>query len=167
VLPGGDGVGKSTSAVACAEAGLAVMADDVVAIELGARTAHTLYTSLKLRVPPVSPSGVEQHLDADGGRVWDNSQRDAGGALPPASAPIAAIGLPRLSDASESEPAPVGVAEAVRTLLVADQMRDGRLAQALDDWSALVEAVPVAQLRIGRDRSTIPPAIRSLRAAVA
>jgi hypothetical protein len=168
VLPGGDGVGKSTTAMACAEAGYAVLADDVVAVELGAPTAHTLYTTLKLRVPPVATDAVEQHLDPEGAPEWVVFQRDApAGKALVASAPIAAFGLPALHGALDTDQVPVSAPEAVRTLLAADQMRDGQLAEAFEAWSRLVERIPVARVRIGRDPTTIPPVIKALRGGAA
>jgi hypothetical protein len=167
-VPGGDGVlllgaggaGKSTTALACLEAGLAVAADDYCLLD-AAHRAHRLYAIGKLDArslallpglaalagPPRGPHG-KAHLDL-GGRYA-------------ASVPVRALVLPRVA-ARTGRPEPIRGAEVYRRLLASTlQQMPGRRTATLAALGGLVRARPAYELPVGPDLEAVAGRIAEL-----
>jgi hypothetical protein len=145
LLAGASGAGKSTTALAAAEAGLGYVGDDYCAVRLGA-TVHALYAVGKvdanglrrvpsLRVLPGGPTPDGKELVLPRGLTR--------------SAPLVSIVLPRVGPGGPLEPA--GRAEALRALATSILLLPRSTQDDLAALGALVRSLPAFRLPLGDD----------------
>jgi hypothetical protein len=169
LLPGPNGVGKSTAAAACVEAGLQYLADDGVAIESSERgpVGHCLYAVLKLDVGrvrsfPSLAAGAERYEDDGRDEVLIRVGETHPGAVL-ASARIAVIAFPRLSEDRASSIGLVERSGMLRQLVpTAMSAGAGSLRRDFALLAELAERVPAVSLQVGTDPATIPAAVERL-----
>ncbi len=169
LIAGPTGHGKSTSAAAALTAGFGVIGDDTVAVEAAGDgfVGHCIHATVKTRSSGsrLDPGLAAAAVPLEG--AWEGeSVLYLGEARPEAvvaSAPLAAILLPRLSDrrASTVEPMKPGAALSVLTG-EALSLEPGQIATGFERVVALVGAVPAFRLHVGRNAATIPIAISDL-----
>lgn len=175
LFPGMGGAGKSTSAVACLNAGFDYLGDDYIGVQArkdGAFVGHSLYNSTWLeryhmaRFPLLPPHAIH------GSHAWEDKSLVLLSQVFPnrlaRCAPIRALALPRVSNGSGTRFRPASKAEVLLALipnsLFTPIPRPGphgfqRLAQ-------LVDAVPRYWLELGRDLTQIPRRVEELLAEV-
>jgi hypothetical protein len=173
LLTGVGGSGKSTTTLACLEAGLDYAGDDYVAFELpaGAGEAprlHSLYSSAKVdhatleRFPALRPLTANAGSDDEKallllhpahGRHLASGQR------------IRAIVLPQVTGRRDTRVVEASPVAAVRALAPTTVFQLPRLdREAFARVVALSRAVPSYHLELGTDRSQIAPAVAGLLA---
>jgi hypothetical protein len=143
LLAGASGAGKSTTALAAAEAGLGFIADDYCAVTTDAPPrVHALCAVGKLEAPwpslrllPGGPTPDGKHLV-----VPDGLTRDA---------PLVSILLPRVGRGGPLEPA--SPAEALRALATSMLLLPRSTQEDLAVLGALVRALPAYRLPLGDD----------------
>jgi hypothetical protein len=168
VIAGKSGSGKSTTAVACLQAGLAYAGEDYCLLQAqpGPR-AYTVYCSAKLTsqslglLPAGLPAGArveEQAFDKEmflldgpyGEHIVD-------------SFPVVAVLLPRIVDRVEPALLPAGRAAALAGLAPSTLLQlPGDRSGAFRELAAVVEQVPAFTLELGRDPSLVAPLILAL-----
>jgi hypothetical protein len=167
LVAGPSGQGKSTTAAASLAAGLQLLGDDTVALEETGDgwLAHTVHATVKTRT-----AAAQLHAGAVAlGGAWEGESvlyvNEAQPEAVAASARVAAVLLPRLSDRPDSrvEPVKAGAALAVLTG-AALSLEPGEIAAGFERVSALAEAVPAFRLHVGREPGSIPRAIAPLLA---
>lgn len=153
LLAGPGGSGKSTTTLACLEAGLQVVGDDYAAVELvdGRALAWNLYASIKVGERDAGPGGRDDRKTLILGA-------DLPG-LPTEFVDLAAVLLPRVVGGPTSSLTGTGPADALRalapsTLLQAPYEERPSLGLLAD----LARLLPAHQLHLGADRGV--PAIR-------
>ncbi len=166
LIAGPSGQGKSTTAAASVAAGLGVLGDDTVAIEETAEgwIGHCIHATVKTRTgaarlaPELAKAASPLTGRWAGESVLYLNEVRPDSIVP--SANLAAILLPRLSDAPNSEVEPVTAGAALAVLTgTALSLQPGDVAAGFKQVSALAEDVPAFRLHVGRDSSTIPAAI--------
>ncbi len=176
LLPGGGGAGKSTSALACLDAGFDYLGDDYVGLQVrtnGCFVGHSLYNSTWLepdhmaRFPLLPPHGIHGKNPSEDKalvlltRVFPKRLAR--------STPIRVLALPRVAHASATRCRPASKVEALLALsptsLFALPFRPG--ARGFQRLSQLVERVPCHWLELGRDLTEIPHRVEELLAEVA
>jgi hypothetical protein len=169
LVAGPSGHGKSTTAAASISAGLGVLGDDTVSVEATGEgwIGHCLHATVKTRTDSAlaDPALVAAAVPLAG--RWRGESvlflNDARPEAVVASARVAAILLPRLSDLPTSEIEPVSAGRALSALTgEALSLEPGQVAAGFERVSALAEGVPAFRLHVGRDPATIPAAIRRL-----
>jgi GT2 family glycosyltransferase len=176
LITGKGGVGKSTTALLCLEAGLTYLGDDYVVVALDPLPcAYSLYGTAKLnqdqaaRLPGMLPLQTPMVGQPDQGEpekavfqlypAWAGSIR--------CSIPLRAILLPVISDQEATSFAAAGVYATQRSAAfttLSHLPRAGRRSQAF--ITRMCQALQSFELRLGRDLAAIPPAIRAFLAAV-
>jgi hypothetical protein len=171
LVAGGSGVGKSTCALVCLEAGFSYLGDDYVAFELarnGGVTGYSLYASSRICQdrPERLPSFA---LDAIPGRPPAEAKallllKHVPGAELLGSAPLRVLLLPRVAGISTTRVRRAGKAEAFRALIASSFLirvpsLDRRGVEVL---SALVDRVPAYHLDLGDDLKEIPVRVRDV-----
>ena len=172
VMPTGSG--KSTTAMACAAAGLGYLGDDyVLGGESGGRSrAHALYTTAKLTERSLDLLPALRAL-ADGSEAAEEKAviqlKDSPfGAQLMASAPIAAIVLPRIAGGQQTWWEPATASRALTALAPTTLFQlPGAGGAALARLARLVRSVPAVTLHLGQDMEGIAPALCAAVAAVA
>ena len=151
LLAGRSGAGKSTTALAAAEAGLGYVGDDYCAVELGdPPRVHALYAVGKvdaaglrrvpgLRVLPGGPTPDGKELVVPRGLTR--------------SAPLVSIVLPRVGRGAPL--APATSAEALSALATSILLLPRSTQADLDALGALVRALPAYGLQLGDDPAAI------------
>jgi hypothetical protein len=120
LLAGAGGAGKSTTALACAMAGMGYLGDDYCAIDPECRTVHMVYRTAKAlsstlqMIPRLRPWVVNMDRVAEekGVILFDSPGLDL-----VRSADLGAILLPRVSADGRTRVVPASRAEAMRALL--------------------------------------------------
>lgn len=169
LLAGPGGAGKSTTALACARAGLGLLGEDYCLVQATEKSlrVHLVFSSAK--ISPSSPAWDTDYepltLRARGGSPEKHVLflYPARSDLLISSAPIRAILLPRVTGArvttlSETSPMAALRALAPSTLLQLAGAGQG----ALDLMATLVERVPVMTLHLGRDMEQLVDVISGL-----
>lgn len=169
LIVGMGGSGKSSTALACAHAGLRYLGDDYCLVDCASRQAHCLYRSGKL----VGPGDLER-LRAFAGRSVNDDSFERGGtgkgvflvdSVVPgslaASMPIAGIAIPRVGSDGRSrvEPASAGDALAALVPSTVGQLPGAGMADARRLERLISECRSVA-LVVGRDPADIAAAAR-------
>jgi hypothetical protein len=175
LFPGMGGAGKSTSALACFDAGFDYLGDDYIGLQAcqdGSFVGHSLYNSTWLepdhmtRFPFLPPHAIHGKDPSEDkalvllSRVFPKRLAR--------SVPIRVLALPRVSQAGATRSRPASKAEALLTLsptsLFALPFRPG--ARGFQRLARLVEQVPCYWLELGRDLTEIPKRVAELLAKV-
>jgi hypothetical protein len=176
VITGRGGVGKSTAALLCLEAGLPYLGDDYVVVALDpAPTAYSLYCTAKLNDAQAAHfPGLLPLTEARTGQRGHAEPEKTVYRLHPARADrirdsiaLRAILLPVISDQEETFLVAADVYAAERSAAfttLAHLPRAGRWSQAF--IVRLCQTLPRFELRLGRDLAAIPDAIRRFLADV-
>jgi len=164
LLAGPPGSGKSTTALACLEAGLGYVGDDYVLVETEpAARAVSVYGTAKLHAPSLEllPSVPALQLSPDAQKFVV----DVAGARPDLvrrSAAISAILLPRVTRGPLALH-PAAASEALRALAPSTILQHAdESATGMAVMAALVRQVPAYHLELGSDIAAVAPAIRDL-----
>jgi len=169
LVAGPSGQGKSTTAAAAVAAGLGVLGDDTVALENTGEgwIGHCIHSTVKTRTGAarLAPELANAATPLDG-RWTGESVLYLNEVRPEsivASAPVAAILLPKLSERAVTEVEPVRAGAALAVLTgTALSLQPGEVAAGFEQVSALAVDVPAFRLHVGRDPATIPAAIADL-----
>jgi hypothetical protein len=165
LLLGSGGAGKSTTALACLQAGMALVADDYTLIRPGSPpTAHPAFAIAK--AGPASLEllgGGELHARAVGARVdWRGKLRLPIADVVCPSLALRAIVLPRVARRT-GIPVAFSGREALRTIAVSTLLQlPGDSAATLTVLRELLATLPVYTLEVGPDVAAIPEAISAL-----
>jgi hypothetical protein len=161
LIVGDSGSGKSTAALACAEAGLAFLGDDQVPVSRsnGAAVAHSLFASVRLdviveRIGRLVAHDVQRSANGDGKGLVLLSQP---GTMVVPSARIAAIIVATVSPARESALERTSAKEALRALVPSTML--GVLTDRTAVLQGCVRTVlgsTTYRLRSGRDLDAVP-----------
>jgi hypothetical protein len=176
LITGKGGIGKSTTALVCLEAGLTYLGDDYVVVALDpVPCAYSLYCTAKLnedqaerlpglqklRNPSIGPRG---HAEPE--KVVFQLYPDWKGSIGH-RIPLRAILLPVISDQEATSFGPAGEYATQRSAAfttLSHLPRAGRWSQAF--INRVCNALPSFELRLGRDLSAIPSAIQAFLADV-
>jgi hypothetical protein len=154
LLAGPGGSGKSTTTLACLEAGMQIVGDDYAAIELGHERvrAWNLYGSIKVGERGKGPGGRD-------GRRTLLLGHDLPG-TPTETLDLQAILIPRIGDRRESRTNRANPADALRALAPSTLLQaPHEEGQTLGILADLARSVPAYHLHLGADRGV--PAIRA------
>jgi hypothetical protein len=165
LLLGSGGAGKSTTALACLQAGMALVADDYTLIRPGAPpTAHPAFAIAKAGPAALKLLGGGG-LDARavGARVdWRGKLRLPIADVVCPSLALRAIVLPRVARRT-GIPVPFSGREALRAIAVSTLLQlPGDSAATLTVLRELLAMLPVYSLEVGPDVAAIPEAIGAL-----
>jgi hypothetical protein len=171
LLAGSGGAGKSTSTLACIEAGFRFVSDNYVLMTRGAQPiAHSIFCTAKVR-----PEGIRFHpriremvADVDEGSE-EKYVLDLNRHMPERltrSAPIDAVLLPRRSDSGRVTARPTSPTQGLLALAPSTiyQLPSGR-GVSLEPMSELVRQVPTYVLELGGPPDQVPGAIAELLAS--
>lgn len=170
LLLGSGGAGKSTTALACLQAGMSLVADDYTLVRPGsAPTAHPAFAIAKAAPTSLELLGGGGDLDARavGARVdWRGKLRLPIADVVSPSLALRAIVLPRVARRTGT-PVPVSGREALRTIAVSTLLQlPGDSAATLTVLRELLATLPVYALEVGPDVAAIPEAIGELIATL-
>ncbi len=169
LIAGRGGAGKSTLAMAALADGFELLGEDYVAIEAAPTPrVHALFASAKLdagslaRLPPLdAPASAPR--EARGKVLIDLTARFADRL--PATRPLAAIVLPRLTGA-DRPPRRIGPAAALRALAPSTLFQlPGSDARAFAALATLARALPAYELEIGEHPGAALAALAALAVA--
>jgi hypothetical protein len=168
LLVGAGGSGKSSTALACLEAGMGFLGDDYCVLEPGDEPiVHTLYGTAKLHadqrdVYPIASRTVlnEQREPDDKVLLWPARQ------LPEqivTSAPVRAVVAPTIVPGRASRLEPLSRATALAALAPSSILQlPGAAGDELSAMAGLVRVVPCWRLELGSDRRGVAEALRPL-----
>ena len=170
---GNGGAGKSTSSVACLEAGMGYLGDDFVGVERTPQgyVGHSLFSSCLLNVHHLKRfPQLRHHAVAANYQFEDKSIVYLDEVFPGSlerSEAINAIVLPRIVDNATTTFGPAGKAEALFAIAPTSVMFLPQPSQtAFDRLADMVGDVPTYWLNLGRDIQSIPAAVRDLASTV-
>lgn len=170
LICGRGGVGKSTTALSCLDAGMGYVGDDYLVVGLDPEPmAYSLYGTAKLVAEKAAA------FDRFGGRAAQDAARPGEKAVVAIAGdhgsrlmrrlPIKAILTPRFSDDSATSFAPTSSGALIRAAAfttTAQLPHSGR--ETYSFVERLVETVPGCEIRLGRDIGAVPAAIEALLA---
>lgn len=169
MLVGEGGSGKSTTALACLQAGFDYLGDDYVAVTFDGPTptAHSVYCRAKVTdasaalLPElVARAGVER------GGAGEKTMLNLWPAYAPqltAGLPIHAIALPRVAGAPATRAARASGAESLRHVAISTLRQLAGDGPAEFAWAArLVRSAPNFALDLGRDINQVPARVAEL-----
>jgi hypothetical protein len=166
LLAGKGGAGKSTTALACALAGMGYLGDDYCAVAPKDRTIHMVYRSAKVFPPAVEMLPALEPWIASQGKLpleKDIVFLDAADVNLVGSAPLSAILLPRIGTSRASTIAPATPAEATKAILPTTFMQ---LMGGTPVTAALImqltRDVPAFHLELGTDLNIVTDTITRL-----
>jgi hypothetical protein len=169
LLAGPSGTGKSTTALACASAGFAYLADDCVGLEAadGVYVGHSLFTSANLepthlenRLPSLSSHGIRGRLHREDKSLLLVSDIAPGGLA--RAVRVVAVALPRVRPDTRTSLRPATRVEALLRLAPSStyMFAHARGARAtFDTLARMIEAVPSYWLDLGPDIDQIAPKV--------
>lgn len=172
LLVGKGGSGKSTTALACATAGLAYVGDNDVLVDDGPQpSVHGLYCSAKLE--PAHRRRALPALDALLGatEAWSGGKElfFLDGALRESvsvGVPLKAVVLPRVTGGERATIRRVSSTAALLSLAPSTLLQlPGARRRRLQHMVRTLERVPAYVLELGGDLGSVAPAIRSVLAA--
>ena len=165
LLVGRGGSGKSTTALACALAGLGYTADDYCLVRLAPEvTVHCLYASAKLH--PASLQRVGMTPPTQGERIHDKhllflAEQDRIRLQP--SFPLQAVVVPCIRGGPTSALEPVSPAVALRALAPSTLLQlPGAAATLLRAMATMLHERPCYALQLGSDPASATTLIRDL-----
>jgi hypothetical protein len=170
VIAGKSGSGKSTTSLACLEAGMNYLGDDVLAMSGSWESGfvgHSVYNSNHLLPRDVERfPRLRQHVRSSGTAKedkWVVMLHEAfPGQLIPAL-PIRAIALPRIVDQPKSSFRRASKAQALMTIAPSSiVLIEGAMPEGLARLGDLVEHVPAYWVDLGRDFRSTPDCLREL-----
>jgi hypothetical protein len=156
LIVGNSGAGKSTTTLACLEAGLDYAGDDYLLVDVASATAYTLYSTVKLepdnlfRFPTLAPRVANaERLDTQKAIVLLNEHRAERVVH---SMRLRAIVLPHLTGRPDSCLAPDSPAAALRVLAPTTSFHlPGYAREVVEKLGVLVRALPCYRLKAGTD----------------
>jgi hypothetical protein len=170
LFAGKGGVGKSTAALACLDAGFDYLGDDYISLEAsqdGSFRGHSLYSATWLmadqlvRFPRLIPHAIyPRRPDQEKTLVLLSqvSPRRLSSCVP-----IRALVLPRVTGNPSAQIRPASGAEALFALAPSSiLLRPSSGAVTLDKLARLAEQVPCHWLELGQDLKEIPPRVEEL-----
>jgi hypothetical protein len=169
LLAGGGGTGKSTTALACLEAGLLYASDDYCVVRTDpAPFVYSVYNTAKLRgdldlqrFPHLAPLVRNKSLLEEEKAVFFLHQHFPEQVS--SGFPIKAILLPRVTHAEETRLRPATPGSALTALAPSTLLQlPGAGAAAIKKMSRLVQRVPAYVLELGTDVPRIPEVILGL-----
>lgn len=172
LLAGAGGSGKSTTSLACLDAGMAFLSDDycLVTAEPLPRV-HSVYCSAKIdgdmlkRFPGLSPSRQERN-DPPGEKSLLSLRERYSSQLAP-ELRLRALLAPTVSDQEQSSLEPVKALVAVRALAPSTMEQiSGPDVSAWKTLTSLARQLPCFRLRLGRDVTSAPAVIAGLIASL-
>ncbi|MDQ1431295.1 MAG: hypothetical protein QOF40_1897 [Actinomycetota bacterium] len=168
LIVGRSGAGKSSTTLACVEAGLQYAGDDYSAITLDPTpTVHSLYAMAKVfdgdiaRYPSLAAGLTNRRHPTDDKSLF----------LVPRGRPehvvrqlsLAALVVPERTSQRVTEFVPATRGDALQALAPSTVGQfPGGAAQTLAALAAVTRSVPAYRLALGTDRATVPPAVRAL-----
>ena len=174
LLTGRGGSGKSTTTLACVDAGLRIAGDDYAAIDVATSTAHSLYNTVKLKT--LADVARFPGLDArvsNLDRVGDDETSEKAMVFlhehDPAcllrSTPVRAILVPRIVDRPETEIVPAPAALAFKALAPSTVFQlPGNAHEAFRALAEMTRRLPAHEIRLGSDIASIPRVIEDFLA---
>lgn len=170
VVAGRSGSGKSTTSLACLEAGMNYLGDDVLAMSGNKQTGfvgHSVYNSNHILPRDVERfPRLREHVRSGGTTKEDKwvvmlHEAFPGQLLP--ALPIRAIALPRVVDQPKSSFRHASKAEALMTIAPSSiVLIEGAMPIGLARLGELVEQVPAYAVELGRDFWSTPDCMREL-----
>lgn len=166
---GNGGAGKSTSSIACMQAGMGYLGDDFVGFSAGAAgfCGHGIYGTCLLdaghirRFPELERISRPANHGFEAKRIM-YLQHDYGDRLK-SDVALRALLLPRVVDGAETRTRPASKAQALMAIAPTSVMLLPRPSRsAFARLSALVERLPCFWLELGRDVGAIPGAVARL-----
>jgi hypothetical protein len=167
LVVGHSGAGKSTTSLACLEAGMEYVGDDYLVVDVASATAYSLYATVKLepenldRFPSLAPLVANaDRLDTQKAIVRLNQHR---GERIVSSLQLRAIVLPHVTGRPESFLAPGSEAAALRILAPTTSFHlPGYAREVVTKLGTLVRALPCYQLEAGTDLEQLAATITDL-----
>jgi hypothetical protein len=169
LLAGRGGTGKSTTALACLQAGMLYASDDYCVVRADSEPrVHSVYGTAKLRgevdlnrFPGLAPLVMNKtRLENDKALLFLHQHFPERVCR---ELPLKAILLPRVTDGKPARLRPARRAEALLALAPSTLFQlPGAGADALRRMAELVLAVPAYQLEVGSDLAAIPHVIQEL-----
>jgi hypothetical protein len=165
---GASGAGKSSTTLACAEAGLQYVGDDYCAISLTPTpTVHSLYATAKVfDADTAQYPGLAMGVSSRRHPTDDKSLVIVSRARPEQvceQLALAAIVVPERTAATVTTFAPTSPGAALKALAPSTVGQfPGGAAHTLAALAAVTRAVPAYRLALGTDRATVAPAVRDL-----
>ena len=169
LLVGKSGSGKSTTALACLDAGFHFLSEDYVGLQrsaAGSFVGHSIYNSVFLETGHLARfPRLASHVQKGGptdekslvilSQVWPERLER--------TAPIRALLLPRVVDAPESVVRPASKSETILSLGPSSLIQiPSRGVSGFSILTELVERVPSYWLELGRDLESIPRCVEEL-----
>jgi hypothetical protein len=164
LLLGAGGAGKSTSALACLQAGMALVSDDYTLVRPGAvPTAHPAFAIAKAGSASLALLGGGLDARAAGARLdWRGKRRLRIADVVCDALALRAVVLPRVAQRTGAA-VPCDGREALRTVAVSTLLQlPGDGATTLAVLRELLATLPVYTLEVGPDVEAIPEAIGAL-----
>ena len=169
LLAGAGGSGKSTTALACAMAGMAYIGDDYCVVEPGVNMVHLLYRTAKLFQPSLDMlpkarawlCNPKRATEEKGVIFLDSSQVSVA-----PSAPLAAIVLPRLAGGERTTISRASRREAIAALL--PSTIGGLMGGTAATPGLILKAVcgvPLYHLMLGTDLGGVTDTVRAVSEA--
>jgi predicted O-methyltransferase YrrM len=165
LLAGASGSGKSTTALACVDAGLEYAGDDYVILTTdGAPRAHCVYTTAKLdsgaleRLPRLAAAVVDHRRGTENKAVLDiHAYRPE---VVRSSLPVDGIVVPVVGRSERLRVRRASAAEALRALAPTTLLQlPGAAQERMRAMAGLVRSVPALAIDLGTDMSEVPDAI--------
>jgi hypothetical protein len=167
LLAGAGGSGKSTTALACLDAGMAYASDDYCLLEtMPEPYAHSLYNTGKLdpdslaRLPQFG-SFIENPNWKHGNKALLFLNEHFPGQVVPGF-PLRAVLLPKVTGRDRTSLRLASPAVALRALAPSTIFQLGADGSALQTMAELIRRVPCYQLDLGTHMAQIPPLIKQL-----
>lgn len=167
LVVGYSGAGKSTTTLACLEAGMEYAGDDYLVVDVASPTAHCLYSTVKLepenldRFPALAP------LVANGDQLGSQKAivrlHEHRGDRVVSSLRLRAIVLPQVTGRRDSRVRPGSAAAALRVLAPTTSFHlPGYDREVVAKLSMLVRALPCYRLEAGTDLQQVAATITEL-----
>jgi len=164
LIAGKGGSGKSTTALACALAGMGYLGDDYCAVDPRDNRIHMVYRSAKVFPPSLDLLPSLAPLIASRGEgplEKDIVYLGAADANLVRSATLSAILLPRIGTERETKMTPATSAEATKAILPTTYMQlMGGTAVTASMIMQLTRSLPAFHLELGTDIHAVPDAIK-------
>jgi hypothetical protein len=167
LVVGNSGAGKSTTTLACLEAGMQYVGDDYLVVDTATATAYSLYSTVKLepenleRFPSLAPLVFNAgRLDEQKAIVRLNEHR---GDRLVSSLRLRAMVMPHVTGERDSRLEPGSAAEALRILAPTTSFHlPGYAREVVTKLGALVRALPCYRLEAGTDLDGVVATITEL-----